>query len=353
MKAILYHRDFSTEILPPRVDYVVSDLSWAAIGGPDKASIEASGRDAWEMIERLRYPVVILNERNVKVWWGFVNSVTVYDGQIQTSVSLDDVVNRIIVSFSEISDTDKVGEKKLTDWAEDEISRFEYGAKEKFVYLGQGTTAQANNLRDTLLDRWKFPIPGTSVSGRSELRASIKCLGWWHTLDWKYYEDSVGGTEETTTQLETIIGSGEFITAVDKEVSSGITSDAYREGDKVALAEALDLLNSGTSNLLRILVEVDEYRRARIYEEPVPGYRDMFISKNTEFFDYLGKTIPRSEVRPGMWLRLKDVVPASTDTSKLADMSRFFVEEVVYYPKTKQINVRQRDQSKLLKFGGI
>jgi hypothetical protein len=77
------------------------------------------------------------------------------------------------------------------------------------------------------------------------------------------------------------------------------------------------------------------------------------MTKHGEFFDYLGKPVKAEDIRPGGWMRLKDVVPASTDTTLLADMTRFFVESVVYYPKDQRVDIVPRDQSKILKFGGI
>lgn len=487
-------------------------LGWNAIGGPEKAQIDVSGQDVWEFIERLRCPVKIYNDRQMVIWWGYVNGVTINDGKLQVNVNLTEFANRIRVSYSQVNVAGTIGEKAITTWAEDATSRNEYGKREKSVFLSQGTSEQALNLQQTLLDRWKYPIPGSKLtSSTGELKAKISCVGWWQSLDWVYYENdagkegyeesgsadqnmgdsssrqkiaqsfqvssavdweaqtirlrlkkvgiptdnvnvslwtnsaggipesllasasfsganlgeyqewieftlssrvtlstsvaywivversgainannyyviavnedlgyangeliiysgstwvnrspdadmlfAVGGVEETTSQLKTMIDtSGEFITAVDVDVESGVYSCPYREGDQYALAEIIELLNSGTTNLRRILADMDENRRARIYEEPVAGLYDNLMTKHGKFFDYLGKPVKAEDIRPGGWMRLKDVVPASTDTTLLADMTRFFVESVVYYPKDERVDIVPRDQTKLLRFGGI
>jgi hypothetical protein len=506
-----FHRDFSAEIIAPRSKNEVSMLEWNAIGGPEKAQIDVSGQDVWEFIERLRCPVKIYNDRHKVIWWGYVDGVTINDSNLQVSVNLTEFANRVRVSYSQVNVAGTIGEKAISAWAEDATSRNEYGKREKSVFLSQGTSEQALNLQRTLLDRWKYPIPGSKLtSSAGELTAKISCVGWWQSLDWVYYENdsgkegyeesgssdqnlgdnsarqivaqsfqvssavgweaqtirlrlkkvgtpsdtvsvslcadgggvpgtilasasfsgaslgeyqewieftlsarvalststtywirvlrsgsissnnyyvlavnqdlgyvngmlkiytgsswvtrspdadmlfAVGGVEETTSQLETMINtSGEFITAVDVDVDSGVYSCPYRDGDQFALAEIIELLNSGTTNHRRVLADVDENRRARLYEEPVAGSYDNLMTKHGEFFDYLGKPVKAEDIRPGGWMRLKDVVPASTDTTLLADMTRFFVESVVYYPKDQRVDIVPRDQSKILKFGGI
>lgn len=99
--------------------------------------------------------------------------------------------------------------------------------------------------------------------------ARLFCNGWGQTLGWRYYLNSAAGNTETTAQIVAIIANmGQFITAVDIETASGIYSAQARDGDRKGWEEIDDLLKSGTVNNLRLLAEVTDQRRLRIYEEP-------------------------------------------------------------------------------------
>jgi len=51
----------------------------------------------------------------------------------------------------------------------------------------------------------------------------------------------------------------------------------------------------------------------------------------------------RKEVCPvGVWARLKDVIPGSVDTSKLADPTLMFVDEAEYEPATDSLKFTPR-----------
>jgi hypothetical protein len=510
MEIKMFHRNFSAEIIAPRAKNRVISMKWGAIGGPESADFESKGQDVWELIERLRCPIEIYGDRKIALWWGYISSITIYDGVLQVTADLERVSNRVRVVFSEVDVAGAIGTKQTTAWGENAASRSEFGKKESTVYLSQGTATLAENFRATVLDRWKYPIPGVRMGSSSkELYARVKCVGWWNTLDWIYYEDItgkesyedsgsaaqnvgsatsnsraaqsfqlatsvawsaqsvsikikkvgdptdnvtvslcangasipgtvlasksmagsdlttserwidfkfssratlspattywilvqrsgsvsssnyyavnvnenlgytrglfkiyngssyvnrspdadmvfiVGGVEQTSSQLAKMLSAGEFITNVRSYVNSGVWSCPYRDGNQYTLAEAVELINGGTSNNRRILAVIDQYREAILTEEPAAGYTDIMVSKDYEFFDYLGKPLFKEEIRPGQWARLKDVIPASTDMGLLADISRFFIESVEYKPESGDVSLFQRDEPKVLNFGGV
>lgn len=54
-------------------------------------------------------------------------------------------------------------------------------------------------------------------------------------------------------------------------------------------------------------------------------------------------TVIRKETCPvGIWTRLKDIVPASVDTTKLADPTIMFIDEAEYIPDEDRLNLTPR-----------
>jgi hypothetical protein len=354
MEVKLQSRSFSEEIIPPKGKYAVKSMSWAAIGGPEKATFEVTGQDTWDLLERLRCGVNIINNQGTNVWWGYVDSIVINDGNLQISISLDEMANKVRVSYSKITATGESEGKALTAWMSDTESIATYGTKEKIQFFSSGTEGEAVSFCNMLLDRFRYPLPGAKISNRSDLKAIVNCKGWWETLDWKYYNNASASSVATTSQIATIVTQcGQFFSGTDIISVSGINTSSKRDGEKTGLDEIIDLLNTGTANDLRLLAVVDENRRVKVYEEPIPNSMDMLVSKFGEFENYMGVKLDKEFVRPGSYVVLKEVLPASVDVSRMADISRFFMESVTYYPDVNRIEISPRDQTKILKFGGV
>jgi hypothetical protein len=159
---------------------------------------------------------------------------------------------------------------------------------------------------------------------------------------------AVGGVQETTQQLLTILSGAQFFTAVDLEIESGVWSSPWRSGDRTALNEAEDLLDSGTSNQRRMLASVDRNRRVRVYEEPASGGGDYFLRQDGQMSNYLDVLLDKTQYPVGVWARLKDIIPASVDVTRLADPNKVFIEEVNYDNKNERVSMREREAGRLL-----
>jgi hypothetical protein len=136
---------------------------------------------------------------------------------------------------------------------------------------------------------------------------------------------------ETTQQIADLaVNFGQFIREVAVDDQSGITVESYRDGDSTALYEILLMLQMGTSNHRRLLVDIDRTRRLRIYEEPELPANPHQLWSDGQIADALGRPLRKAECPVGMWARWKDVVPASINTSLLADPSLVFIDENEY-----------------------
>lgn len=161
----------------------------------------------------------------------------------------------------------------------------------------------------------------------------------------------ITGELETTEQIRAIAtAAGEFITAVDIEDASGISTNQYRDGDATALTEIEELLDTGTANNRRLLCEVDRNRRLRVYEEPAAPTSEIgLISMDVQgrFYDGTDRLIHPTSCPAAFWCTLKDVVPGSLDGSRLTMIHLFFVEEMEYNALTGGLAPKVRDDYRL------
>ena len=196
LNVTLKKRDFTDPVGFPDVEFRPERYGWSAIGGPDFAEIAVGGEPQalWSLLNWLRAPVEITDERNEAVWWGYVNEVRVCAGAVEVGASLAQMTNRVAVTYSYIAPgTSTAGTRATTSWAQDDDSVSTYGTRELLNSRDGCSTDAAEARRDAILDRLKYPVPQVSVAaGSSELRATLYCLGWWHSLDWTYYTRAAG-----------------------------------------------------------------------------------------------------------------------------------------------------------------
>ncbi len=119
---------------------------------------------------------------------------------------------------------------------------------------------------------------------------------------------------------------GEFITAVDIEVESGISVPSYRDGDTLVLDEILEMLEVGGVNNRRLLASVDIDRRLWVWEEPANTAVNYRINRYGELLDRLYSPVDEYAPPVGVWCLLHDVIPASADVSKLNAPELQFIE---------------------------
>jgi hypothetical protein len=150
----------------------------------------------------------------------------------------------------------------------------------------------------------------------------------------------VVGVQETTTQLSAMLASQSLLTGLDLDAASGVYSTLYRSGDDRLKAEVEDLLRSGTTAGRRYLASVDLARKASIYRAPLPGSADYGITSAGELTDPAGQPVPPWRGVVGVWARLRDLIPTSADTTRLANASRFFIEGAKWSPPGLRLTTR-------------
>lgn len=145
----------------------------------------------------------------------------------------------------------------------------------------------------------------------------------------------IWGQQETSSQLETLIGTGELLAGADVVDASGVYSRQWRDGESLALDEARDLLAAGTSSGGRLLAEVRPSREVRIY-----AAADANVSYDwTAYADGRWRGPRDAAVEPGMlpagrWMRLGDI-PGQIDA--IASLSPVYIERATYRAATGEM----------------
>lgn len=187
MKFIMKRRDFSDLVIPLKLEFSIERYSWSTSGGPKQATITAVGdRSAlYELVNHMRDPVEIINDRGDCVWWGYIASLVISWKAIGYGVDIETMYNRIAVAYTDQNI------RYTTGWSGDAESISEYGQKEILLSRSDTTESDSLQLRDTSLARMKYPSPTLQFAGDNG-SAKITCLGWLQTLDWMYYANDAG-----------------------------------------------------------------------------------------------------------------------------------------------------------------
>ena len=334
----LLNRDFTERQAAVAATLLPTSYSFAAIGGPERASIAVDGSATalWEAVEWLRCPLEIRDARGTPVWWGYVASVDVAVGAITVGVSLDDMATRVAVAYSGLaSGSMAAGNRATTGWEESAATILEYGKKDLMVTAVSLDDIAAVGYAQRLANDLGVPVPTVNLGGSGGSSAMLTCRGWWDTLGWNYYSN--GGLADTglSSQIQAIItaaiAANSFIVGLDIETVSTLTTTQYRDGDRTGLAEILSLMQMGNGSGKRMLATVKSDRRIRLYTEPTAAVgSDYYVDAAGQMYDQYEVLLANHTCPVAVWCRLKDVLPESAGLSRLANPSPFFVERNQY-----------------------
>lgn len=189
MKVRFLQRNLITEqVLPAGLSVEVTRYSKTVFGGCDRAEIEITGdpTDQFEFLNYLRDGIEIFDENGNEVWWGFVQRVEISHGQVQLTADMDEMSNKIALAYNLISaGGNTVGVRRTTPWITNADSIAKFGAKELLESGGSMNAVEAITMATRLRNEVSFPRVYVT-SGGSKARVTLECLGWWHTLGWRY-----------------------------------------------------------------------------------------------------------------------------------------------------------------------
>lgn len=180
------------------VTWEVERMEWRAMGGPWKARMIARAKslaELWALVDLLRCGVTVNDERG-PAWWGYLAGVEVVNGARRVRVGLEEMGNRVAISYRDFYPTLSGGEPKTTAFLEQRDSVKVYGVKERVYSIGQASAGDALVLRARKLGDVGLPVKAARILAASKSEngpvAIVDCLGWWETLDWKLANEARG-----------------------------------------------------------------------------------------------------------------------------------------------------------------
>jgi hypothetical protein len=352
MNLELHARNFARLIALPELALEPGNLSWAAMGGCDRAEIHAAGGELalWELANLLCCPVTVRHDNGDPAWWGYVAEVQIQVGRWQMSVSLDSMANRVAVAYEEVIEGQSgAGTRATTDWADDADSQAEYGIFERLEPLTYATLATAEDYRDRCLLDWRFPVPSLTYSDSSAMEATLTCLGWWHSLKYRYYSNASGALMATTDLAYDIIDTAGQWFAGQNWLDDLEDNDVaqYRDGDTNALAQVEELLSQGSgASPRRVLPNVTIERIVQMQRERSSvGATELVVDSEARFTTVYGAPVQLGPEIVGVWCRVNDVIPAAASMVALADPSRLWIERAEYDCRTGALHTEGRGMS--------
>lgn len=314
--------DYTARVLKPNVTYTVTRMSHNAIGGPRRAEITVSGNmmDLWEYVEYMGCPVEIRDEVGRLAWWGYVyesrssNSTAklycrgwwdklswrYYLNSGTNSVATTTQISAIVANMATFVTAVDIDTASGINTVETRDGKRR--GQEEIEELLQAGTTNSKRLLATINHQRRMRVyeePASLEStdfvfrGEAEVGASFDTMA---NKIWANWSEPGGGGSHNTAA-----------------VTDADSAAAYGEkSEQITLSAASAALAEQARNA--------ELARRKY---PVPTIE---LGKGDVMY-FTGVKIPPYMVTAGQWLRLRDVIPQSVDTSRLADVSKIFIEE--------------------------
>ncbi len=233
--------------IPANATLTVSGYDAEAVGGPKSAEMTMVGPQSalWQATRWLGHRVTIINDVGTRVWYGMLHEVVVATGAIEVGLSLANMYNRVAVAYT-YSPPGGAVERATTDWAENSESVTRYGYKELMYSMSDTNLAQAEAQRDTLLTAFGQPQPTLRIAATDTPMATLRCVGLYDTLDWRYYSNSAGKEEHAAGGQQQPIGQG-FTASTIGFTSDGRIHDSGNRLDEL-LSDIQVQVTGSTSN---------------------------------------------------------------------------------------------------------
>lgn len=198
--------------------------------------------------------VKIINDKSNIVWEGYISKVSVSTGRASAFNDLEQMANEVWVRYTDLT----TGTLSRSTHQTDAQSQARWGRKDFVLSGGQLSSSEADQKADVYLayNYWARPQldtvrVGGSVSGETEIGLDVQCLGYWHTLKWRVYNQTVAtGTDSASAVVEDIIlDVGDFINSyvIDSNgtpVTVEYDADRRAEAIIAAIAELGDQNNN-------------------------------------------------------------------------------------------------------------
>ena len=158
--------------------------------------------------------VEVYNDKGEKDWEGFVSRVSMNTGTTKIESDVGNMANRVFVRYNVSGTVSRSTTLNNTD------SQGRFGISERVLVGGEISLGVADQHAQQILDWVGWPSPGVrdinlggKVLDRPQLQ--IDCLGYWHTLGRRVYNQT-----DLTTDADASTIVGNIITDVDSDRSA-------------------------------------------------------------------------------------------------------------------------------------
>ena len=174
-----------------------------------------SREEALEFLNNgLMREVRFYNDKAQVDWVGFINTIELDTGTAKIQSSLNDMSNSVWVRHTPVGGG-AVVRSAVFDHA---VSQGRFGTKEQVIGGGEISAAIADQIAENTLDLvfWPSPQLKTINLGGSlleEPRVTCKCFGYWKTLMWQVYNQTINVGEIAAASViqDIVTTSGPFI----------------------------------------------------------------------------------------------------------------------------------------------
>lgn len=283
------------------------------------------------------------------VYEGIVQRVDLSAGNAHRSLSLDQLINRVVVYFGNNNHHIEKDDESIARWG-----------KKAYVHsLGadedrQGAQRWAQNYLAEHLSPI-VPIPSSAGGYGTQVQLILTAQGYWWTLGWLYYRGREGRFD-TATLMRLVLKSAEtehgYLASdySDMPISTGITRKARTRDAVTAQQRLLRLLNIGNAtNSVRLMGGVTQNRTMRVF--PRPTTSDYFYDAwDDTFRDSAGQVIPKHTLAAGRFATSILNFNAARHISDVkSDPFSVFLKTVRYDMDTDRVEFDPPDAISILK----
>lgn len=257
----------------------------------------------------------------VTTWNGMIAKMTLNWGVMPLTIDYTQMYNRVIATVG-----DGIG--TYTSAASNAYSQEAYGVRTKYILPGVDTTAEAQYERDAFLEAhaWPHEAPSGRKWGKEYARLDVEVIGYGHTLN-NYYADDSAITPATgvSAAITIVITDSEYINP--RAITSN-TVALYDDTDLIPAGEYLDhllRLSDASGNLYRGWI----IGNRNFYYRNIANTPDYVIRGGKVFRSSGSKTeISPRMLEPGIYRNLDLPISGQNRDSFLADRRDIWVGSV-------------------------
>jgi hypothetical protein len=176
--------------IPGDLEIEVESFNHSVFGGCKEATLTVTGSPVsmGMLLNWLRFGVEIYGEMAEPLWWGYINRVEIEQDGVTTVVDLEEMANEVAVAYTLVNEGgSSSGVSRVTSYQTDPESVLEHGRKQMLESGPYMNLVSANSLAQRKLNESYLPrVFVTPRQGKGEARATVRCKGWWSSLEWLY-----------------------------------------------------------------------------------------------------------------------------------------------------------------------